>query len=179
MQKILNYLIPVHDKRAINSFERKYVPRGRLSQYLFQTAERLQISPTVGSLQKPPASPKSRPKVQQKYIPGLNERPMDFPVEEAPRKIPQSLIDGFLNGSKNPVSAVMEYAAMMNLYVEFQETAVEKVPGTASMNFQFASVCTLDGRLYPQGVGRTKKDAKIAAGKVAFNAVVGLQEAGT
>ena len=127
---------------------------------------------------KPLSDYEARSKVQQKYIPGLNERPVNPPVEmkPKPKTIPPSLIEGFLNGTKNAVSALMEYAAIMKLPVQFQETSVEVTPGMSSLISLFASVCVLDGHTYPQGVGRTKKDAKTNAAKVAFNIVLGLQK---
>lgn len=38
-----------------------------------------------------------------------------------PKKVPPELIEGFLNGDKNPVSALMEYSAMSRLHTTFQE----------------------------------------------------------
>jgi len=40
-----------------------------------------------------------------------------------PKKIPPELIQGFIDGEKNPVSALMEYSAMSRLATTFQECA--------------------------------------------------------
>lgn len=37
------------------------------------------------------------------------------------KKVPPELIQGFLSGDKNPVSALMEYSAMSRLHTTFQE----------------------------------------------------------
>ena len=40
-------------------------------------------------------------------------------------QVPPELIEGFLTGTKNPVSALMEYSAMVRLNTTFDETTVE------------------------------------------------------
>lgn len=154
---------------------------GRGRGILEQTAASLQVDPMVGVMrhaQKPVTDYEARSKVQQKYIPGLNQRPEDQPVEmkPKPKKVSPALIESFMDGSKNAVSALMEYAATMKLSVEFQEVGVEMTPGVSSLLAQFANVCTLDGHIYPQGVGRTKKDAKTDAAKITFSIVLGLRK---
>lgn len=41
------------------------------------------------------------------------------------KTVPKELIEGFLNQSKNPISAIMEYGAIAKLVVSFEEAAVE------------------------------------------------------
>ena len=43
-------------------------------------------------------------------------------------------------------------------------------------NPRFGNECTCDGKLYPQGVGKTKKEAKTNAATIAFRAVIGLDD---
>ena len=113
----------------------------------------------------------------EKYIPGLTDKPddqMTIPKKSAPRRVPPTLVKAFMEGKKHPVSALNEYCSMVRSIVEYRDVAVNN----PSIIAQFASVCTVDGVDYPQGTGRTKKDAKTAAGKVAFTAIlnVGLDD---
>lgn len=41
---------------------------------------------------------------------------------------------------------------------------------------RFACVCSVDGEAYPQGQGKTKKEAKTNAAKEAFQSILGLGE---
>ena len=91
---------------------------------------------------------------------------------QAPKKVPQELIDNFLNGAKNPVSAIMEYAAITKIELSFQEAPLENF----SYVNKFANICTVEGTTYPQGTGKTKKEAKTNAAKIAFTALLGLEE---
>lgn len=86
--------------------------------------------------------------------------------------VPAELIETFLGGTKHPVSALMEYAAMLRLTPTFHEVAVEQYSFTA----KFASECRIGTTHYPQGVGKTKKEAKTNAAKVAFTKLLGLDE---
>lgn len=52
-----------------------------------------------------------------------------------PKKIPAELIAGFLNGDKNPVSALMEYSAMSRLVTTFQECS----PHNPQLGMRYAS----------------------------------------
>lgn len=109
----------------------------------------------------------------QQYIPGLNRRPNDIPLEEKEvtrKKIPPELVEEFKNGAKHPVSAIMEYAAMQRVDIQFDEVGVD-VPNLTS---KFAYVCKISGVLYQQGVGKTKKEAKTNAAKYAFISILGL-----
>ncbi|XP_067932536.1 double-stranded RNA-specific adenosine deaminase-like [Watersipora subatra] len=92
--------------------------------------------------------------------------------QNRPKKVPPELIEGFLSGDKNPVSALMEYSAMSRLATTFQECA----PINPLIGCRFACVCTVDGVEYEQGHGKTKKEAKTAAAKNAFSVILGISE---
>ncbi|KAL5017270.1 hypothetical protein ScPMuIL_006859 [Solemya velum] len=66
----------------------------------------------------------------------------------------------------------MEYGAMRRLDVQFDEVAVT-VP---SLTSNFAYMCKISGVSYPQGVGKTKKEAKTNAAKYAFISILGLKD---
>ena len=61
---------------------------------------------------------------------------------------------------------------MMRHELKFQEVGVEMY----SFSAKFASQCTMDGINYPQGTGKTKKEAKTNAAKSAFSIVLGLNQ---
>ena len=42
--------------------------------------------------------------------------------------------------------------------------------------FRYANECTVDGKLYQQGVGKTKKEAKTNAAIIALDALLGLKD---
>lgn len=110
------------------------------------------------------------------YIPGLagSQRPKTppaaIPKANIPKEVPQELIDGFRNGSKQPIMALHEFCAMTRKSVSFREAPLEYF----SMTVKFANVCTVDGKTYPQGVGKTKKEAKAEAARIAFSMILGL-----
>lgn len=117
--------------------------------------------------------------VPQRYIPGLNSADDDnviVPLNKATKKhatrtVPTELVEDFLEGKKNPISALTEYAALQKLIVAFEECAVER----PSIVARFASTAKVNGKPFPQGVGKTKKDAKTAAAKVALTKLLGLE----
>ncbi|XP_019619843.1 PREDICTED: double-stranded RNA-specific adenosine deaminase-like [Branchiostoma belcheri] len=90
----------------------------------------------------------------------------------APKDIPQELIDGFLNGRRQPVSALNEYCQLRRHKLEFNEVA-----GTGPLHCpQFAYQAKMDGRPFKPGQGRTKKDAKAAAAKLTLSTLLGIEE---
>ncbi|XP_041348456.1 adenosine deaminase domain-containing protein 1-like [Gigantopelta aegis] len=123
-----------------------------------------------------------KPKTTGPYIPGLTQRPENPSLTDPPPKqpakpdepkaVPPELIENFLSGKKHPISSLMEYASMMRHEVKFQEVGVE----VYSFSAKFASMCIMDGMNYPQGVGKTKKEAKTNAAKIAFTIVLGLNQ---
>ncbi|XP_067684217.1 adenosine deaminase domain-containing protein 1-like isoform X2 [Haliotis asinina] len=121
---------------------------------------------------------KKPPRPTTSYIPGLTARPPQSVVTAShsqvslPKVVPKELVEAFLNGTKHPVSALMEYASMLRLTLTFQEVAVEQYSFTA----KFANECCIGTTRYPQGVGKTKKEAKTNAAKIAFTMLLGLDE---
>ncbi|KAL4224333.1 adenosine deaminase [Mactra antiquata] len=108
----------------------------------------------------------------QRYIPGLTSRPATSPEENkssAPKEVPQELIDTFLNGSKQPISALTEYCSMTRKAIGFQEVPVKNY----SLSNKFAYACSVAGIEYPQGTGKNKKEAKTASARIAFNIILG------
>ncbi|OWF55331.1 adenosine deaminase domain-containing protein 1-like [Mizuhopecten yessoensis] len=116
-------------------------------------------------------------KAQQKYIPGLTSRPDDQPLppgalQNAPKEIPQELIESFKNGSKQAVMAVHEFCTLKRWPLSFKEVASD----VQSFGTQFAMTCTVNGKEYPQGSARTKKDAKSNAAKIALSIILGVYD---
>ncbi|CAH1802225.1 unnamed protein product [Owenia fusiformis] len=127
---------------------------------------------------------------EQKYIPGLTQAPPSSaslpptlatqtqgitqqPAKSTPKKVPKALIDAFLSGKKNPVSAIMEYSSMVRYTTTFHETSVDH----PSIVDRFANYCEIEGiGKFPQGTGKTKKEAKTNAAKIAFTALLGVEE---
>ena len=128
-----------------------------------------------------PASQVQTQKPQQRYIPGLNNAedphvyvpPNSQTAKHLPKEVPVSLVESFLAGSKQPISALMEYAALTKIVCVFEEVAVDR----PSLIAQFAIRAKLNGKPFPQGTGKTKKEAKTAAAKIAFSMLLGLEEA--
>ncbi|XP_060067861.1 adenosine deaminase domain-containing protein 1-like [Ylistrum balloti] len=114
---------------------------------------------------------------QKKYIPGLTARPDDQPLPQGARQddvkeIPPELIENFKNGTKQPVMAIHEYCSLKRWAVSFREVA----SNIQSFGTQFAMTCTVNGKEYPQGLGRTKKDAKSNAAKIAMSIILGVYD---
>ncbi|KAK3608690.1 hypothetical protein CHS0354_034094 [Potamilus streckersoni] len=110
---------------------------------------------------------------QHQYIPGLTQRsPDEPPVEQsnAPKNVPPQLVQDFIEGKKQAVSALMEYCSMQRLKVDFMEVPVK----IYSLINNFANQCTVNNIAYDQGVGKTKKEAKANAAKIAFSQLLGL-----
>ena len=133
----------------------------------------------IQNAQMPIQAYKAEQKQGQQYIPGLStvsNEPNYGPVNpyqpgfQAPKDVPPELIEEFLSGKKNPISSIMEYAAMTKLTCTFREAAVERL----SILAKFACVCKVNDREFPQGTGKTKKEAKTAAAKIAFTTLLGL-----
>ena len=61
---------------------------------------------------------------------------------------------------------------MQRLTAEFKEVPIINY----SIVNKFANQCCIDGNAYPQGVGKTKKDAKTDAASIAFRMILGMTE---
>ena len=61
---------------------------------------------------------------------------------------------------------------MRRLTTEFREVPLLEY----SLINKFSNQCTINGKKYPQGVGKTKKDAKTDAAKNAFRAILGMAD---
>ena len=119
---------------------------------------------------------------QQKYIPGLNQpdasvhvvRPAEpvRPKKDLPKEVPPDLIRDFMNGEKNPISALHEYCALTKFKIEFAEVAVD-VP---TFSAKFAFECRINNQPFKQGVGKRKKEAKTEAAKIAFTTILGIED---
>ena len=86
-------------------------------------------------------------------------------------QIPQELIDDFVSGAKNPVMCIHEYCSMKRWPIKFQEAPTQSVFG-----IQFAAACSMNNKVYPKGNGGTKKEAKIAAARIAMSMILGLSK---
>jgi len=112
----------------------------------------------------------------QRYTPGLHRPGDNYPLLPERRKptstkarsIPKNLLHGYINCTKNPISAITEYGQIYKLKIGFKEVAVpDDAPGG-----QFAYQCTVDGKPYPIGLGRTKKEAKTESAIEAFEILI-------
>ncbi|XP_022085646.1 adenosine deaminase domain-containing protein 1-like isoform X2 [Acanthaster planci] len=93
-------------------------------------------------------------------------------AKSAPKKVEPELIEQFMMGEKNPVMALNEFCQKQRLTVKFQEDTATSC-GTM-FNPKFASVAVVDGVRHKQGVGRTKKEAKTEAARIALSTLLGL-----
>lgn len=112
-----------------------------------------------------------------RYIPGLTLKPEDPDKDVIPDQTsakvqcPPKLKKMFLSGAKNPVMCAHELASIYKLPLEFREVSVTR--GGMILG-GFACECILDGVTYPQGIGKTKKEAKIDAARIAMNGYLGI-----
>ncbi|NXJ06962.1 ADAD1 protein, partial [Odontophorus gujanensis] len=81
------------------------------------------------------------------------------------------LIAGYRRGTVNPVSALHCFAQRYNMQLDFKETGVA---GRAISSY-FGISAVLDGVHYKTGVGRTKKESKQSAARLALDEVLKLE----
>ncbi|XP_071504085.1 uncharacterized protein [Diadema antillarum] len=91
-----------------------------------------------------------------------------------PKDIPRELVKEFMSGKKNPVMAFNEFCQLQRLTLTFEEVAPEGTGGIITCNY--AMVAIVDGQRFPQGKGRTKKDAKAAASRIAMRTFLGMED---
>nr|XP_006815752.1 PREDICTED: adenosine deaminase domain-containing protein 1-like [Saccoglossus kowalevskii] len=90
-----------------------------------------------------------------------------------PKKVPPELIQKFLSGAKNACAALNEFAQMRRIKLKYEESPVLDCSVIVP---KFAFTCTTDGFIHKQGVGRTKKEAKTLAAKIALTTLLGVDE---
>ncbi|KAK7475672.1 hypothetical protein BaRGS_00033098, partial [Batillaria attramentaria] len=114
----------------------------------------------------------------QRYIPGLTPKPEDPNKDVVPehqpktKACPPALRKEFLSGKKNAAMCVHELASICKLDLEFKDVQVQR---GGLIHAGYAVECTLNGVTYPQGVGKTKKEAKTEAAKIAMNGFLGVK----
>lgn len=64
---------------------------------------------------------------------------------------------------------IHEYGSILKIPVDFTEVAVKNKPVFSAA---FACECKVGNKTYYQGVGKTKKDAKKEAARIAFEAIL-------
>ncbi|NXW59737.1 ADAD1 protein, partial [Eurystomus gularis] len=83
----------------------------------------------------------------------------------------QELIARYEQGKINPVSALHQFAQICHAQLELKETSV--TGGIIRPYFAFCAV--LDGVCYKTGLGRTKKESKLNAAKLALDELLNLE----
>uniref|UniRef100_A0A8C0FUR2 Adenosine deaminase domain-containing protein 1 n=1 Tax=Bubo bubo TaxID=30461 RepID=A0A8C0FUR2_BUBBB len=91
-----------------------------------------------------------------------------------PKKDLEEFIARYKQGLINPVSALHQFAQMHHLQLEFKETSV---PGNIIRPY-FAFCAVVDGVCYNTGLGRTKKESKLNAAKLALDELLNFQYTG-
>ncbi|XP_065592177.1 adenosine deaminase domain-containing protein 1 [Cyrtonyx montezumae] len=81
------------------------------------------------------------------------------------------LIAGYRSGTVNPVSALHCFAQRCSRQLDFKETGVA---GHAISSY-FGTSAVLDGVCYKTGVGRTKKESKQSAARLALDEILELE----
>jgi len=66
---------------------------------------------------------------------------------------------------------VFEYGSILKKKVQFREVAVaDRQAGVG--HCAYACECEVDGKKYPQGLGKTKKQAKTEAARIAMDSIL-------
>uniref|UniRef100_A0A8D0F7T7 Adenosine deaminase domain-containing protein 1 n=1 Tax=Strix occidentalis caurina TaxID=311401 RepID=A0A8D0F7T7_STROC len=91
-----------------------------------------------------------------------------------PKKDLEEFIARYKQGLINPVSALHQFAQIHHLQLEFKETSV---PGNIIRPY-FAFCAVVDGVCYNTGLGRTKKESKLNAAKLALDELLNFQYTG-
>ncbi|XP_070571679.1 double-stranded RNA-specific adenosine deaminase-like [Ptychodera flava] len=126
------------------------------------------VGPAMVKPQPPP-----QPAPQPEPIDDNQQAKLAHLMTKTPKKVPAELIQKFLSGSKNPGAALNEFCQMRRTNLQFEE---DMVRDKTVLFHTFAYVAITDGYRHRQGTGRTKKDAKAAAAKIALTTLLGVDE---
>ncbi|XP_074677594.1 adenosine deaminase domain-containing protein 1 [Strix aluco] len=158
--------IPLFDpvqKKALPPQALKQSPLKKLSQSV------------TGRPKLPPSDRCSVPKVAPNPEPFLLEAAHAPPSSaRPPKKDLEEFIARYKQGLINPVSALHQFAQIHHLQLEFKETSV---PGNIIRPY-FAFCAMVDGVCYNTGLGRTKKESKLNAAKLALDELLNFQYTG-
>ncbi|KAJ8043208.1 Adenosine deaminase domain-containing protein 1 [Holothuria leucospilota] len=95
------------------------------------------------------------------------------------KDVDPELVEAFLNGTKNAVMALHEFAAKQRLSLQFRECNVSQggslMAGMTYYTGSFACKAIINGIEYEPGRGKTKKEAKTEAAKNAFANLLGIE----
>lgn len=113
-----------------------------------------------------------------RYIPGMDDPPPDMlPVCNNTVNFSATLIKELKSKAKTASQCLHEYASQIKAQLTFHDVELEFDPKYPLAIF--AVQVTMNGKRYPQGVGRTKKEAKNRASRKAFDiAVLHEEESG-
>uniref|UniRef100_A0A8C2SV35 Adenosine deaminase domain containing 1 n=1 Tax=Coturnix japonica TaxID=93934 RepID=A0A8C2SV35_COTJA len=81
------------------------------------------------------------------------------------------LIAGYKKGTMNPISALYQFAQRYNMQLDFKETGV----AGHGISPYFGISAVLDGVYYKTGLGRSKKESKHSAAKLALDELLKLE----
>ncbi|XP_071411647.1 adenosine deaminase domain-containing protein 1 [Pithys albifrons albifrons] len=148
-------------------------PRGNLPSEAFrQPAWKKLSEPVTAALNPPPSERRSQPEVMKNperfLFKGEHAAPLSAPPSE---KHLEELITKYKQGAINSVSALHMFAQMYHKKLELRETAV---PGEMISPY-FAFCAVVNGVCYKTGLGRNKKQSKVAAAKLALAELLNLE----
>ncbi|CAF1159169.1 unnamed protein product [Didymodactylos carnosus] len=83
------------------------------------------------------------------------------------KRIGRDIIEDLFCGKKNSVQCLNEYCSMIKKPITFTE---------AGCQYRYANYATIDGIQFPQGTGKSKKEAKISGARHVFAALLDLDE---
>ncbi|XP_026703687.1 adenosine deaminase domain-containing protein 1 [Athene cunicularia] len=109
-------------------------------------------------------------------VPKVAPNPADTPPSSAhpPKKDTEEFIGMYKQRLIHPVSALHQFAQMHHLQLEFKETGV---PGGIIRPY-FAFCAVVDGVCYNTGLGRTKKESRLNAAKLALDELLNFKYTG-
>ena len=99
----------------------------------------------------------------------------DRPDRLALTDVPPKLVERFMNGTSDAISSMMEYSPTTTFH-NVPVAPEEKMSIVTGIMAHYACVCKVNGREFPRGFGRKKKDARVSAAENALNALLGLDD---